>query len=92
LSSQIQNGDTVQIHYTGQFEDGEVFDSSEGSDPLQFRVGSGEVIPGFENGVRDMSVGDKNALKSRPENALRCEGARNWFKQWQKRVEPGGNP
>ena len=69
MSSQIQNGDTVQIHYTGRFEDGEVFDSSEGSDPLQFQVGSGEVIAGFENGVRDMSVGDRKRIEIEPENA-----------------------
>lgn len=54
-----KQGDTVQVHYTGRLNDGTVFDSSVGSDPLEFKVGSGQLIPGFENAVTGMNVGDK---------------------------------
>jgi len=46
-----QAGDTVQVHYKGTLADGSVFDSSEGRDPLQFTLGAGQVIPGFEKAV-----------------------------------------
>jgi peptidylprolyl isomerase len=54
-----KRGDTVSIHYTGTLDDGSVFDSSEGSEPITFTIGSGEVIPGFEEAVTGMSIGDK---------------------------------
>ncbi len=54
-----KSGDTVRIHYTGTLSDGSVFDSSEGRDPLEFTLGSGQVIPGFDTAVDGMSVGDK---------------------------------
>jgi len=57
--SQAKNGDTVKIHYTGTLEDGTVFDSSEGHDPLGFKIGKGEVIVGFEEAVTGMSIGEK---------------------------------
>jgi FKBP-type peptidyl-prolyl cis-trans isomerase 2 len=57
--TQAKNGDTVKIHYTGRLQDGSVFDSSSGRDPLQFVIGSGQVIPGFENAVTGMTVGEK---------------------------------
>jgi peptidylprolyl isomerase len=55
----VKNGDTVRVHYTGTLEDGEVFDSSQGHDPLSFTVGSGQVIPGFDDAVMGMVVGEK---------------------------------
>jgi FKBP-type peptidyl-prolyl cis-trans isomerase 2 len=55
---QAKRGDTVQVHYTGRLEDGTVFDSSSGGDALSFTIGSGEVIPGFENAVIGMQQGD----------------------------------
>ena len=51
-------GDTVQVHYEGKLQDGTVFDSSEGRDPLSFRIGAGQVIPGFERAVDGMEVGE----------------------------------
>ncbi len=54
-----QKGDTVSVHYTGRLEDGEVFDSSEESEPLEFEIGAGDVIPGFDEAVSGMRVGDK---------------------------------
>ena len=59
---QVKNGDTIQVHYKGTLSDGTLFDSSEGSEPLEFKVGEGRVIPGFEKGVIDMKVGDKKTI------------------------------
>lgn len=56
--NQAKSGDTVTVHYTGSLEDGTVFDSSEGGEPLEFAIGSGNVIPGFEQAVIGMSPGD----------------------------------
>jgi FKBP-type peptidyl-prolyl cis-trans isomerase 2 len=67
MENQIKDGDVVRVHYKGQFENGEVFDTSEGGEPLQFTAGSGEVIQGFEDGVRDMYVGDSKRVEIEPE-------------------------
>ena len=55
----IQNGSTVNVHYTGKLTDGEVFDTSEGKEPLSFTVGTGQIIPGFENAIIGKATGDK---------------------------------
>ncbi|TDH26497.1 peptidylprolyl isomerase [Segetibacter sp. 3557_3] len=59
---QVKNGDTVKVHYHGKLTDGTTFDSSEGREPLEFEVGSGAVIAGFDNGVTGMAVGDKKTI------------------------------
>jgi len=59
----VKQGDSVMVHYTGSLNDGEVFDSSEGRDPLEFTVGGGQVIPGFNDAVIGMEIGDKKELK-----------------------------
>lgn len=53
-----QSGDTVRVHYRGTLSDGTQFDSSEGREPLEFEVGSGQVIPGFDAAVRDIEPGE----------------------------------
>lgn len=67
--AQAKNGDTVKIHYTGKLEDGTVFDSSEGRDPLEFTLGDGKIIPGFEKGTEGMEVGEKKTISIQPEDA-----------------------
>jgi|SRR5690554_2847313 len=57
--AQIKQGDTVRVHYTGKLNDGTVFDSSVGGEPLEFTVGAGQLIPGFEKAVTGLSAGDR---------------------------------
>jgi len=56
--AQVKQGDRVQVHYTGKLEDGTVFDTSKSRHPLQFTIGQGQVIAGFEQAVTGMHVGD----------------------------------
>jgi len=67
--SQAKDGDTVKIHYTGKLDDGTQFDSSEGQDPLEFTMGQGQMIPGFEKAVEGMAVGDKKSVNIPAEEA-----------------------
>ncbi|HQU56517.1 MAG: peptidylprolyl isomerase [Chitinophagaceae bacterium] len=60
--TQVKKGDKVKVHYHGKLNSGETFDSSEGRDPLEFEVGSGKVIKGFDEGVTGMQVGDKKTI------------------------------
>lgn len=60
--SAVKSGDNVSIHYTGTLADGSVFDSSEGRDPLQFEVGSGQIIPGLDKALPGMTVGEKKQV------------------------------
>ncbi|SFP06084.1 peptidylprolyl isomerase [Chitinophaga sp. YR627] len=65
----VKNGDTVRVHYHGRLTNGTTFDSSEGRDPLEFKVGAGMVIKGFDNGVVDMTIGEKRTLNIPVEEA-----------------------
>ncbi|MBN1845626.1 MAG: peptidylprolyl isomerase [Sedimentisphaerales bacterium] len=67
--AQAKPGDTVKVHYTGKLPDGEVFDSSYQRDPLQFTVGDGQVIPGFEQAVAGMEPGQTRSVTIEPEQA-----------------------
>ena len=60
--SQAKEGDKVKVHYTGKLEDGTVFDTSENRPPLEFEIGKGNVIPGFEQGVVGMELNDKKTV------------------------------
>jgi peptidylprolyl isomerase len=68
--AQAKEGDRVKVHYTGKLEDGTVFDSSEcaedecgcGHGPMEFTIGAGEVIPGFDAGVKGLSVGEAKTI------------------------------
>jgi FKBP-type peptidyl-prolyl cis-trans isomerase 2 len=66
--SKVESGNTVKVHYTGTFEDGQVFDSSlERNEPIAFTVGSNQVIPGFENAIMGMTVGESKKVTLTPE-------------------------
>ncbi|SFT34657.1 FKBP-type peptidyl-prolyl cis-trans isomerase [Sedimentitalea nanhaiensis] len=60
--TQVKTGDTVSIHYTGTLLDGSTFDSSEGREPLEFEVGSGQIIAGLDEALPGMAVGDKKTV------------------------------
>ncbi|MEO1026070.1 MAG: peptidylprolyl isomerase [Pseudomonadota bacterium] len=60
--SEAKTGDTVRIHYVGTLSDGEQFDSSEGREPLEFKLGAGQVIPGFDKAVAGMEVGESQTV------------------------------
>lgn len=59
---QAQTGDTVQVHYTGKLQDGAVFDSTEGSEPIEFTLGQGQIIPGFEQAVTGIQLGESRTV------------------------------
>jgi FKBP-type peptidyl-prolyl cis-trans isomerase 2 len=58
----VKNGDTVKVHYHGKLTTGETFDSSEGREPLTVTVGSGMVIKGFDEGLLEMTIGEKKTI------------------------------
>ena len=64
-----ESGDLVSVHYVGTLDDGEEFDSSEGREPLQFELGTGAVIPGFDAGVLGMAIGDTKTINIPVEDA-----------------------
>ena len=59
----VKQGDKVKVEYTGTLDDGEIFDSSEGHEPLEFVIGSGEIIPAFEDAVLGMEVGEEKDFR-----------------------------
>ena len=67
--AQAKVGDMVSVKYTGKLEDGTVFDSSEGHEPLQFEIGTSSVIPGFEHAVVGMEPGESRTAKVPAEQA-----------------------
>ena len=67
--AQAKAGDTVKVHYTGKLEDGTVFDTSEERTPLEFTIGSGQIIPGFERAVVGMEPGETKTATIPPEEA-----------------------
>ncbi|QNA46395.1 FKBP-type peptidyl-prolyl cis-trans isomerase [Lacibacter sediminis] len=71
---QAKKGDTVRVHYTGKLTTGEQFDSSTGREPLEFEVGAGMMIKGFDDAVVGMAIGDKKTINIQPNEAY---GERN---------------
>jgi FKBP-type peptidyl-prolyl cis-trans isomerase 2 len=67
--AQAKEGDTVQVHYTGKLGDGTVFDTSDEQTPLEFTIGSGQIIPGFERAVVGMEPGETKTATIPPEEA-----------------------
>ena len=66
---QAKSGDKVKVHYTGKLEDNTVFDSSKDRPPLEFTIGSGSIIPGFENAVIGMETGESKTFTIPPDEA-----------------------
>ncbi len=64
-----EKGDQVKVHYKGLLDDGNVFDSSEGREPLDIQLGEGKLIPGFEKAVLGMQVGEKKTIKIEAQDA-----------------------
>jgi peptidylprolyl isomerase len=60
--AKAKSGDTVKVHYTGTFDDGTVFDTSAEREPLQFTIGIGQVIAGFDRAMIDMEPGEKKTI------------------------------
>ena len=65
-----KSGDTVKIHFTGKLQDETVIETSKDRDPLEFKIGDGNVIPGLEQGVIGMAAGDKKTIAISPEDAF----------------------
>ncbi|MEO6948493.1 MAG: peptidylprolyl isomerase [Ginsengibacter sp.] len=67
--SKAKKGDRVKVHYTGKLTDGKQFDSSQGREPLEFTVGAGQMIKGFDEAIPGMEVGEKKTIKLSPSDA-----------------------
>jgi len=83
----VKSGDTVRVHYTGKLDDGTVFDTSDGREPLEFTTGRRQVVTGFEKAVLEMSVGQKKTVRVSSEEAY---GPRN--EDFVIKVEPAKFP
>ena len=83
----VKNGDKVKVDYTGTYDDGKVFDTSEGKEPLQFEVGAKHVIPGFDKAIEGMKVGEDKTITLTPTEAY---GERN--EKLVQEVPVGGFP
>jgi FKBP-type peptidyl-prolyl cis-trans isomerase 2 len=83
--NQVKENNTVKVHYTGKLSDGQVFDSSKGKEPLEFTLGKGQLIPGFEKGLIDMTLNEKKTITVVKEEAYGA--VNNDLKQEVKRSE-----
>jgi peptidylprolyl isomerase len=69
MEEQVKEGDLVRVHYTGKLTNGEQFDSSTGREPLEFTVGAGQMIKGFDAAMPGMSIGEKKTINILPADA-----------------------
>ncbi len=67
MTQTVKKGDIVKVHYTGRFDNGDVFDSSQGREPLQFKAGGQEIIKGLDEAVMGMKPGEKKNVTVNPE-------------------------
>ena len=88
----VKNGDNVKVHYHGRLEDGTTFDSSEGRSPLEFEVGSGMVIKGFDEGVVGMETGEKKTIHIPAEDAYGPSVPENIIEFPRNQFPPDMNP
>ncbi len=85
-------GNKVKVHYTGTFDDGQVFDSSREAQPLEFEVGAGQVIPGFDQAVVGMAVGESKQVRLPEEEAYGPYNAEMVFEADNSQFEEGLTP
>ncbi len=85
----VQNGDYVKVHYTGKFDDGQIFDTSHGKQPMEIQVGSGTVIPGFDRALHGMTENETKNFTVGPEDAY-GEYDKNLEKSFQRSDLPDG--
>ncbi len=90
--STVKANDTVKVHYTGRLADGEVFDSSIGGEPLEFTMGQGQLIPGFEAGVLDMAVNEKKTIVIPSEDAYGDKDENLVYEVKKDMLPPGEEP
>ncbi len=90
--AQAKQGDTVNVHYTGKLEDGTVFDSSRSRNPLQFTIGKGQVIPGFEQAVVGMNPGESRTTRIPVDQAYGPRQADRIVTVERDQLPPGLNP
>lgn len=90
--TEAKKGKNVKIHYTGRLQNGSVFDSSSGRDPLQFSIGSGQVIQGFEEAVIGMKVGEKKTVEIPCKKAYGERNPSMVMEVDRKHVPPGLDP
>lgn len=65
----MNQGAKVKVHYTGTLNDGKIFDSSDGREPLEFEIGASQVVPGFENGIKEMKLNEEKTIRIKPSEA-----------------------
>lgn len=87
-----QNGDKVKVHYHGRLRSGDTFDSSEGREPLEFTVGAGQMIKGFDEGVKGMQVGDKKTVEIEADQAYGQKDPANLIEFPKDQFPPNMNP
>ncbi len=90
--AQAKHGDTVKVHYTGKLADGTIFDSSVQGDALQFTLGSGQLIPGFEKAVFGMDVGEEKSFIIPADEAYGAHHADRVFTVARSSLPPQMNP
>jgi peptidylprolyl isomerase len=88
----VKSGDTVRVHYTGKFSDGKVFDSSTGREPLEFTLGTGSMIPGFEKAVDGMQLGETKTVTIPAEEAYGPRDERLVMEVPKTQLPPGMDP
>jgi FKBP-type peptidyl-prolyl cis-trans isomerase 2 len=90
--TKAKSGDTVHVHYTGRLDDGSVFDSSEGRDPLAFDVGKGQVVPGFDRAVLGMGEGETKTETIQADEAYGPRLEQLTFTVPRENLPPGYDP
>jgi len=90
--SEAKSGDTAHVHYTGRLEDGTIFDTSDGRDPLPFELGGGQVIPGFDKAITGMEVGEKKTVTIPSAEAYGPHSDERTFMVPRDNLPPGYDP